>query len=131
MIIDDVLPKIIWLKGPKNGSKWPTNLNDYFLLQHRFNHHLSMLYNFCIGFNHSFFDATIRNNYFGLFLTNAIVGANDDCQRSFAQVYFEYQGLHFRNISLTDWNWKKFEINFFTYNSCCQQVFLIIYITVF
>ena len=49
-IVDDVLPKISWFKGPKSGS----NLNYYFSLKHWFSHCFPMFFQ----------GSTIINDYF-------------------------------------------------------------------
>ena len=83
MIVDNVLPKISWLK---KGLKWSKNQSYYFLLKHHFKHCFLMFFQVSSIINDYFLflflDATIGNNFF---LT--LSDDDDDRRRSFAQVY--------------------------------------------
>ena len=79
----------------KRANKWVKKKKSeyYFLLKLGFNHRFLMFFQVSTIVNYyfrCFLHVTIKNNFFRPFptiLTIAIVGANDDRRRAFAQVY--------------------------------------------
>ena len=79
MSADDVLLKIIWLKGPKNGSKYYVKKSVQPQFSNVFQGSTTISYD-------NFEMQPLETNFPLLFSTIAIVGENNDLRRSFAQV---------------------------------------------